>query len=1158
MGRAMSQVQKIAAGLRTELNATGTAAKASAADAKVASTAWGVMEARIKSVTQATREAAQQQYLQKFGAKAFPANTSVNAMTAEQKKAYTAAVDANQISAYSQANNALNGISSTAPRARYALYDVATTATITAVALTALGVGAIKASTDFDWSFANVRRTMDETSDGSAAKLKGQLIGLTRQIPQSFGDIAKISTLANQLGVPASQLVATTQTIAKFSTVSGISAEESAKAFGSLGTILGFTGRQYSNFASAVELVGRKSAATDADILSMTKDIGQQAKQAGFNAYQVVGLAGALAQLRVAPERARGSLTTYFGTLNKAVADGDANLQKLASMSGKTEGEVLRLAQSGANGMKKLSDATGLSSKQIASLITSNGQKLQAFSLITGIAADKLSAMVRAGKGVEVFQAFLNGLKNQGDIVNVTKALDTLGLSQLRVSDTFTRLSSNQQVFTQYMGLAKQGYTQNTELNRQYAIVLDTVAAKWQLFLNALQEFGATVGTSLGPAVAALLTQLTDLLHVLSDFAATPFGKFVVEMVTGVGTLVAVLASVVGIAALGAASLLAVRSAVSFFSVAARESATSTNGFVASLLGIAPATETASTGLKVFKGALVATGVGALAVGLGYVIQLFTDFGAAMTEAQGPVNFFIDLVYKSAAAFDGLVSSITGALGALPGGGAFKDYSKGILKTGEDIEKAAGHAHASFNQWVADQQKVQSSVDPTTEATNTYGNSVDALNKKLQENLNASNKAVGGTKKVADTATKAAVQIRTLVDYSNDLSTVMKRATDIRFGPQEGLDAIASGWNAIKKNVDDAKKAIVDAQAKIRSLTSDKQTKEYQVKIAVLYGDNTQANSLRAGISDINNQIASSQSDIKDAQAKASGSLKGNSDAAIQNRAALLQLVGSYQDYITKLAASGVGQDVLKQKVAQAKQEFLRQATQLGFSRTEVQKYTVSFNDMTVAINGVPKNVNVRANANPAIQALNELKAHIASVTNNGKGYKIPVTASVNSDSLAKFARGQAIVAKISALQSSLGAMKTVSTDSQISRKYDLQQQIDALTKKINSGSYRGGGYTGDGSVDDIAGVTHRREFVFDAQATANATPQTLAFLQDAFRSGKGFNFSQSGSGRMDPRDIDDLARRIAYYGPSLEITRGELSRAVRGSNRANYDARRF
>lgn len=1005
------------------------------------------------------------------------------------------------------------------PRLRYALYDVSTTATTTGIAVGAIGAYAIKASTDFDRAFADVRRTMNDISDGAALKLKNQLIELTRTVPLSFAEIAKIATLGNQLGVSQQNLLSFTETIAKFSAVSGISADESAKSFGTLGSILGFTENQYSNFASSVELVGRTSAATDSDILSMTKDIGQQAHQAGFTADQVIALSGTFAQLRVAPERARGSITTYFSTLNKAIAGG--------------------------------------------------GKGLQEFSLITGIAADKLSNMVKGGQGVQVFQAFLNGLHNKDNIVEVTKALDDLGLKQLRVSDAFERLSSNQQVFTQYMALAKQGYVQNTELNRQYAIVLDTVASKWQEFLNAIKEFAAAAGDTLGPAIGNILTDLTRFLNMLTDFSKTPFGKSVVELTSIIAGLITVLLGAAGASAVAGASFLAIKTALTEIGITAGGASAGLNVTAGSLLATGSAAEGASVGLRIFRAALVATGVGALLVGLGYGIQLLTDFGSAMKEIQGPGNFFIDLVNDSAIAVDGLISSVLNAasivsrfIGGLPGGGAFKDWANGLTdlansytKTGNAIDASGKQAHASWNQWVADQNKVADSSKTALPPVQNYAGNVDALNKKLYDNLNASNQAVSGTNNVAKSASSAAAQVRTLVDYANDLSGVFTRSFDLRFGGQQGMDKITTAWQTMRQNIDDAKKSLDQLRASQAQLLADKAVKEYWLTVANSYGDSVRAGSLKADISSDNSKIADGNAQISDAQAKMSTTLQGNSKAAIDNRNSILGLVQSYEDLIKQYASSGLTQDQLKVKVGQLKQQFIEQATQLGFSRGDVEKYTGAFDDMSLAIGRVPRNITVTANTNPALQALAEFQDKLKAAA---KGVKVPITAAVNNDSLAKFARGQGIVAQISSLQGQL--LPSASTDSQISRNQSIQSQINALTKKINSGNYYTGGYTGPGGMFDIAGNVHGGEFVFNKVATDFYGPSFLNRVMVAGQRGGSGALGGSGSGTvgLDDATIYKLADAFARRMPDLSISAASLGSAVRAAAMADNNLRRY
>lgn len=375
--------------------------------------------------------------------------------------------------------------------------------------------------------------------------------------------------------------------------------------------------------------------------------------------------------------------------------------------------------------------------------------------------------------------------------------------------------------------------------------------------------------------------------------------------------------------------------------------------------------------------------------------------------------------------------------------------------------------------------------------------------------------------KTQSAAAKAADQVRTLVDYGNDLAEVFKRSFDIRFSGQEGLDTITAGWQKIQSSIASTNADIKKYQDTMQQLTADKAVTEYWLKVAQNYGDTLRAGELQAQLADQNAQLATNTKDLSDAQSKNSLTLDGNSEAAIQNRATILGLVSNYQDYISKLAASGASQETLRSETARLKADFIQQATQLGFNKDQLGKYASAFDDVTTAIGRVPRNITVAANTNPAIQALNELDARAKQISNTT--YSGP---SFDGSDIAKQARGDAIAAQIAALKASV--LPSASTDSQISRNQSILSQIAALTAILNSNSYSDGGYTGDGGKYDPAGIVHAGEFVFSADATRNLGVGTLAFLHNMAKGGGGFGGGGGGGGvtvvELSPFDRQLLA----------------------------------
>ena len=381
--------------------------------------------------------------------------------------------------------------------------------------------------------------------------------------------------------------------------------------------------------------------------------------------------------------------------------------------------------------------------------------------------------------------------------------------------------------------------------------------------------------------------------------------------------------------------------------------------------------------------------------------------------------------------------------------------------------------------------------------------------------------AAKALQKTQSAAQKAADQVRTLVDYGNDLSEVFKRSFDIRFSGGEGLDAISSGWQKIQDSIASTNKDIEKYQQTMQQLTADKAVTEYWLKVANNYGDTLRAGELQAQLAQQNADLATNTKDLSDAQSTNSMTLDGNSEAAIQNRATILGLVTNYQDYISKLAASGASQETLRSETARLKADFIQQATQLGFNQAQLGKYAAAFDDVTLAINRVPRNITVAANTNPALQALNELDARARQISNTTYGGP-----TFDDTAAKKEAALVALQAQMDALKAML--LPSASSDSQISRNQNIMAQINAIQAQINSNSYADGGYTGDGGKYDPAGIVHAGEFVFSADATRNLGVGTLAFLHNMAKGGGGFGGGGGGGGvtvvELSPFDRQLLA----------------------------------
>lgn len=417
----------------------------------------------------------------------------------------------------------------------------------------------------------------------------------------------------------------------------------------------------------------------------------------------------------------------------------------------------------------------------------------------------------------------------------------------------------------------------------------------------------------------------------------------------------------------------------------------------------------------------------------------------------------------------------------------------------------------------------------------------------------SANKAAQAASKASDAIKE---QVVTLVDYANDLKGVFSRAFDIRFGGDQAFDKINSGWNSMAEAIAQVNAEIAQYQIDMQGLTADKSVREYWLSVAENYGDALRAGELRAELADIDNQLAEKSAALTKAQEENSKTTDGNSQAAIDNRAGLVDLVQTYEDYIAQLASSGLSQDELRARVAQLKQEFIQQATQMGYSQTAVAKYADAFDDLTLAINGVPRNITVNADTNPARQALNEFIAQ-ARAQAGSSGVNIPVTTSADTSGLEKAARGTKLAAQMAAYQRAAA----LSERNDPARAEYLRNQANALADVLNSGNYRTGGYTGNGGLNDIAGVVHGKEFVLNAtgaqmipRPVLEAANQGRATYMPQMRAARG---SSSSAGPDYSRTMVDLLQgilqRSGTFLPGDALFGAVGGAGVNGANRNRY-----
>ena len=1026
-------------------------------------------------------------------------------------------------------------------RERYALYDVAAAYTAIAGAAAAGVVATAGTAINFEKAFVSVLRTTDFVSlkIGEAAEnMKYELKSLASEIPVTFGQITEIATIGNQLGIAQGALASFTETVAKFSATTGVSVDSTAMSFGRIGELLGVPAEDFEKLGSSIAFAGVNAVATEAQILSVTKEIATTAKMANFLEPDIIGLATALSSLGIAPEAARGSIIRTFAGINAAISEG--------------------------------------------------GQRLEDYSRIAGMPAEQFASTWQSN-GKEAFDSFLAGLQNlSNDGENLDTVLRNLGMVNVRDIQTIQKLGDNYGVWASSIKDANQAFDEGTFLGESYGKIQDTVASKLQLLGNSWSNLLDSIGQgAIEDSFKALLDSVNSFLIRLNEIARSPVGKVISTITVVLSALAAVFFAVNAVSALTQASLRAFATAQTALIATTNTSTLSMRLFDSILLktGIsARISAGAMNNLKVAMGAvntLITAAkwlvvIQAVTIGLSELSTAFTpvqdkaealiggfsglqealtaDYGdtlarlgsdAAVSTAilKGEVNGATvaldsnqEAARDAAQAYDGM-RILTGETASAI------DATTGVLRTqnvvlGDNYDAWVRNKIAqspAFQRIAQDKKTIDylKSVGFSLEKANnaakvgtldTYmKNLVDAGKKmninqpmilkedwwmgfdnplqQIQDLLNGSvNEAYllgGGFGEAAEAAATTADEtenlneelenagktLRTVADYANDLRGVLSRAFEIRFGQQQSLDGIASGWNSINEEARGAREAVADANAEINELNADRSVLEYQLSVAERYGDEKRAAIIRAKLSKIDSSMSKATDKLTENTAILSRETEGNTNIAIENRNAILGQLGSYTDLIEMYSKTGLKGEALEAKVRELKEEFIKQAIEAGYSREELEPYVKTFDDLREAIEKVPRNVDTEFNSNvsAAQQAVNEYIAKIKQADT-----EVTTTFTTEEDNKARI---KAAIDDISFLREEEKMIRrsggdTVAINKLIEEAINRYRSIPGFASYVY-GSANGGLITGPGTgtSDSIPRMLSNGEYVIKASA---------------------------------------------------------------------------
>lgn len=553
----------------------------------------------------------------------------------------------------------------------------------TAAAAT-IGVGtAIKevanSGINFESAFTGVTKTVDATS-AELSKLKKDIRGMAKEMPESVEEISGVAEAAGQLGIKTKSVAGFTKTMVMLGDATNLSSEEAATSMARFANVTGMSQKNFDKLGSTVVALGNNMATTEKEIVEMATRISGAGSQVGLSEAQIMSFSAALSSVGIEAEAGGTAFSTLLSKMNLATVQGGKSLNSFATVAGMS-GEQFKKAFK--------NDAAGA-----------------VLSFINGL--DKIN-------------------KNGGSAI---KTLNDMGLSDVRIRDALLRAAGASGTFTEALKIGTKAWNKNTALTKEAETRYKTMESQLQMTKNRLNDIGISVYSSfekpLVKGVATANRALGNLSKKLENGGIKEIvPKEAINTVENLGK-VAMVAGKGGVKVLGAAAKLVGNNMEVALPVAA------------SLLTVFKGYKAVTTVVTAFRTVSTATQGASIGVQLlGTAIQLFTGKTIQATSATTAFK-------AASAALGGPVGIAVVAVGALAAGvAAYTLTQKKAVTEADRYYSSCTKLKKKQEEMAASIKSLHKENQKNVDSTRANGVQADQLYQRLTKLMNVEHKSAG-------------------------------------------------------------------------------------------------------------------------------------------------------------------------------------------------------------------------------------------------------------------------------------------------------------------------------------------------------------------------------------------------------------------------------
>lgn len=325
----------------------------------------------------------------------------------------------------------------------------------------AIGIGSVKSALDVQKDLLGLSKATDLTGESLQA-VKQDVYDLATTLPGvDLHNLFEIATLGGKLGVGREDLKAFTEGVAKVSiAIDDLEPAFAAEQIAKLLNVFGEGPSKAINLGSAIDRLADSSTASAADILDISK------RMSGF--MSVMG----------------GSITETIA-LATAMQDAGVNVEVAASSINRILG------------------------------IMADEQGIVKFAESVGIAASDMKAAF-ADSPLAAIQLFLSGFSQLSGTAQFG-VLQEIGLDAKLAQAAILQLGTVTGKLGEFASVAAEDYRTLAKVEASVAAQAGSVSAKWAVFQNQIDIFGATLGETVVPLLNDALASTNDWLSANQD-----------------------------------------------------------------------------------------------------------------------------------------------------------------------------------------------------------------------------------------------------------------------------------------------------------------------------------------------------------------------------------------------------------------------------------------------------------------------------------------------------------------------------------------------------------------------------------------------------------------------------------------------------------------